>query len=67
MSRRHLHRLIDGKRSRDQKGIDVRLLHLIAHERRQSERRVRALARLQKKLLAHIEHVEAAKVVYGRD
>ena len=67
MSRSRLNRLLGGKRSRSETDIDVRLLHLIAHERRQSERRVRALARLQKRLLAHIEYVAAAKVAYGRE
>ncbi|MCA6098149.1 hypothetical protein [Bradyrhizobium australafricanum] len=67
MSRRNLYYILDGKRSIDPTQVDVRLLHLITHERLQSERRVRALRKLQNKLLAHIEYVEAAKIAYGKD
>ncbi|WP_157839379.1 hypothetical protein [Bradyrhizobium diazoefficiens] len=66
VSRSTLHRQLAGKRSPDPSSIDTGLINLIASERLQSERRVRALRKLERKMMDHLEHVAAAKASLGR-
>lgn len=67
VSRNTLHRQLGGKRSADPSSIDAGLVKLIAAERLQSERRVRALRRLERRMRDHLEHIAAAKAARGRD
>ncbi|MCG2645709.1 MULTISPECIES: hypothetical protein [Bradyrhizobium] len=62
-----LYRLLHDKRSTDPTSIAVCMIELMAAERLQSERRVRKLRKLERKMRDHFEHAAAAKAALGKD